>query len=240
MSRVRCPIPGTGTSQTPLVYAKMVKEAGLTGFVTPMGDTNSGKDYSILADHVDVLSVHGWKASAKLMERAAEKKRTLWLYNTGMDRFSWGFFAWRAGAVGRWEWHFSSPEDQARGGYPGREWFNPFTASHGLASDGPLTYPGGILYQSAFLEAAEGISDYAYLLTLEKALAGKDTPAAKEARVFLAAPAKGDPPVPRTAGTCGPRRRRARRHGYQGRGEAPGSKLAGTPRPAHRGPVTVK
>ena len=187
-----------------LVYAKMVKEAGLTGFVTPMGDTNSGKDYSVLADHVDVLSVHGWKASAKLMERAAEKKRTLWLYNTGMDRFSWGFFAWRAGAVGRWEWHFSSPEDQARGGYPGREWFNPFTYSHGLASDAPLSYPGGILYQSAFLEVAEGISDYCYLLTLEKALAGKDTPAAKEARAFLTALRKAIPQYPEVQGLADP------------------------------------
>ena len=26
-----------------IAYAKMVKEAGLTGFVTPMGDTNSGR-----------------------------------------------------------------------------------------------------------------------------------------------------------------------------------------------------
>ena len=91
-----------------------------------------------------------------------------------------------------------------KGGYPGREWFNPFTASHGLASDAPLTYPGGILYQSAFLEVAEGISDYAYLLTLEKALAGKDTPAAKEARAFLAALRKAIPQFPELQGLADP------------------------------------
>jgi hypothetical protein len=75
------PNPWNRNLEDTLTYAGMVKEAGLTGFVTPMSDTNSGKDYSVLADHVDIVSVHGWKGSAKLMARAAEKKRTLWLYN---------------------------------------------------------------------------------------------------------------------------------------------------------------
>jgi hypothetical protein len=106
--------------------------------------------------------------------------------------------------MGRWEWHFSWAEDQARGGYPGREWFNPFTSSHGLASDAPLTYPGGILYQSAFLEVAEGISDYAYLVTLEKALTGKDALPAKEARAFLEALRKAIPQYPELQGLADP------------------------------------
>jgi hypothetical protein len=183
-----------------IVYAKMVREAGLTGFVTPMGDSNGGKDYTPLVANVDILSVHGYKASAKLMERAAEKKRQLWLYNTGMDRFSWGFYAWRVGAVGRWEWHFSWADGQAKGGYPGEEWFNPFTTSHGYASDAPLDHPGGILFQSAFLEVAEGISDYAYILTLEKALVGKTGEKAKEARAFLAALKRAIPKFPEIKG----------------------------------------
>ena len=62
-----------------------------------------------------------------------EKGKTLWLYNTGMDRFSWGFYNWRARSEGRWEWHFCWPDDSARGGYPGREWYNPFTSVHGFA-----------------------------------------------------------------------------------------------------------
>src|SRR5262249_55955828 len=143
-----------------ITYAKMVKQAGLTGFVTPMSDSNGGKDYTALVDHVDVVSIHAWKASEKLMKATREQKKTLWLYNTGMDRYSWGFYAWRVGAVGRWEWHFCWAEDQAKGGYPGREWFNPFTASHGFASNAPAEYPGGMLFQSAFLDVAEGISDY--------------------------------------------------------------------------------
>jgi hypothetical protein len=183
-----------------IAYARMVKEAGLTGFITPMGDSNSGKDYSVLADEADILSVHGGKGSAKLMARATEKKRKLWLYNTGMDRFSWGFYAWRVGAVGRWEWHFSWSEDKVKGGYPGQEWYNPFTSSHGLASDAPVDLPGGILYQSAFFDVAEGITDHAYLLTLERLIAGKDTPAAKEARAFLAALKKAIPMYPEVKG----------------------------------------
>ena len=48
------------------------------------------------------------------------------------------------GSIGRWEWHFCWPEDLAKGGYPGREWYNPFTQSHGFATDGPLEGPGKV------------------------------------------------------------------------------------------------
>jgi hypothetical protein len=189
-------------------YGDMLHEAGLTTFITPMGDTNSGKDYTALVDHADILSVHGGKSSAKFMRKTREGKKTLWLYNTGMDRFSWGFYAWRVGAEGRWEWHFSSPEDQAKGGYPGREWHNPFTGSHGLACDAPPNHPGAMLFQSAFLDAAEGIADYAYLLTLQKQLAKRaDSPAhaatVKEARAFLAALARAIPEFPEVKGLVG-------------------------------------
>jgi hypothetical protein len=108
-----------------------------------------------------------------------------------MDRFSWA--STTGGRLGgRWEWHFCWAEDQAKGGYPGREWYNPFTGSQGFAPYAPPSYPGGMLFQSMFLDVAEGITDYAYLVTLEKALAdaaaaGKESPAVREARQFLEA-----------------------------------------------------
>ncbi len=184
-----------------LAYCVLVKKAGLTGFVTPMADSNNGKDYTPIADAIDVVSVHAYPASTKLMARAREKGRILWLYNTGMDRLSWGFYAWRAGATGRWEWHFYFPEDQAKGGYPGREPYNPFTSSHGFAPPGPLTDPGAMRYQSVFLTASEGITDHAYLLTLEQRLreaeaAGKHADVVREARVFLAALRRAIPAIP--------------------------------------------
>ena len=114
-----------------------------------MSDGNGGKDYTALVDHVDVVSIHAWKASEKLLKQSAEKKKTLRLYNTGMDRYSWGFYAWRVGAAGRWEWHFCFAEDQAKGGYPGREWHNPFTPSHGLARTRRPSTPAAMLFASS-------------------------------------------------------------------------------------------
>lgn len=186
-----------------LTHIQLVKEAGLLGFVTPMADVNSGKDYSVLADAADVVSVHAWKASEKLMTKAAQNRKTLWLYNTGMDRFSWGFYNWRAGSEGRWEWHFCWSDDVAKGGYPGREWYNPFTGSHGFAPNAPVSHEGGMLFQSKFLDVAEGITDYAYLMTLEKTLANageKTSPEVREAAAFLDALKRAIPAIPGTKG----------------------------------------
>ena len=80
-----------------IAYGDLMREAGVVSFITPMGDTESGKDYTVLADHVDIISTHAWKGSAGLIARTRAKGKTLWLYNTGMDRFSWGFYNWRRG-----------------------------------------------------------------------------------------------------------------------------------------------
>jgi hypothetical protein len=188
-----------------ITYGDYLKEAGLRSFITPMGDSNSGKDYTSLVDHTDILSTHAWKGSAKLMKKTRETKKTLWLYNTGMDRFSWGFYAARVGSVGRWEWHFCFAEDNAKGGYPGRDWYNPFTGLHGLAPQAPFSYPGGMLYQSAYLDVSEGINDYAYLFTLRKAIAanqkaGTNEKKVAEARAFLEALDRVIPELPELKG----------------------------------------
>ncbi len=189
-----------------IAYGDLMREAGVVSFITPMGDTESGKDYTVLADHVDIVSTHAWKGSAGLIARTHEKGKTLWLYNTGMDRFSWGFYNWRARSEGRWEWHFCFPDDSARGGYPGREWYNPFTNVHGFAPYAPpANYPGGMLFQSKFLDAAEGINDYAYLITLDEAVraAASDATkadAVKEAKAFLTALDRAIPELPGAKG----------------------------------------
>jgi len=188
-----------------ITYAKYVHDARLTSFLTPMADSQDGKDYTILADHADIISVHAWKRSEGLIARTKKVGHTLWLYNTGMDRFSWGFYNWRAGSEGRWEWHFCWPEDHARGGYPGREWYNPFTASHGMAPYAPVTLPGGMLYSPVFLDVCEGINDYAYVYTLERAIErcakeGKHPETVKTARSFLDEVGRAIPQYPRAKG----------------------------------------
>lgn len=194
-----------------IAYAKLMHEVpGLTGFVTPMSDGNSGQDYTVLADHLDIVSIHAWKPSRGLLTRTREQGKRLWLYNTGMDRFSWGFYNWRVGSTGRWEWHFCFAEDQAFGGYPGREWYNPFTSLHGMAPNAPDTFRGGMLYQSAFLRVSEGLTDLAYLETLQHVLrtgqfagspfAGDQAAAAREAEQFLTALRTAIPELPELKG----------------------------------------
>jgi hypothetical protein len=170
------------------LYGDWLKEGGVAHtFVDPMGDTQSGLDYTSLADHADIVSTHAGKGSEKLMTLVPQKKKLLHLYNTGMDRLSWGFYNWRVGSVGRWEWHFCFGEGSGREGYLNEhEWYNPFTGNEGFAPHAPPTYPGSMLFKSFFLTCSEGITDSAYLVTLEKALAAAKGDAARSATVAKA------------------------------------------------------
>ncbi|HYF51548.1 MAG TPA: hypothetical protein VEJ63_19195 [Planctomycetota bacterium] len=189
------------------LYADWQKEGGITtGFVTPMGDTQSGKDYTSLVDHASIISTHAGKGSEKLMTKTIEVKKPLWLYNTGMDRLSWGFYNWRVNSVGRWEWHFCFHEPGSNYGYyNATEWYNPFTTSDAFSPNAPASYPGSMLFKTAYFSAAEGITDTAYIVTLEKAIAAAEGNAAKadavaKAKEFLAALKKTIPFLPGVKG----------------------------------------
>jgi hypothetical protein len=170
------------------LYGDFLGEAGITDrFVTPMGDRNAGRDYTSLVEHHDVIATHAGKESEKLMTITLEKKKALWLYNTGMDRLSWGFYNWRVGSTGRYEWHFCFPEDGIDNGYPNQEWYNPFTSLSGFTSHAPYKeYKGAMLFSTPFLTCAEGITDTAYLVTLEEKIEAAGSDAAKSATVAKA------------------------------------------------------
>ena len=90
-----------------------------------------------------------------------EKGKRLWFYNSGMSRLVWGFYLWAQGATGYSQWHWCAPFGNATGGYPGNEGYNPFTAMAAMAPHAPVSeFPGGFLYQTAFLDAAEGIQAF--------------------------------------------------------------------------------
>jgi len=132
--------------------------------------------------------------SVKLVEQTLAKGKKLWFYNTGMDRFSWGFFNWRTGSKGRWEWHFCFPDGANPGDYPGEEWSNPFLPNDGSTSEAPVTpkTPGGFTFGPAYFTVCEGITDWTYLFTLEHKLAkakddAKKAETVKKAQEFLAA-----------------------------------------------------
>jgi hypothetical protein len=166
------PNPWNRTLAQTITYADWMKEAGIpNGFVTPMGDAREGKDYTTLIGHAGIISTHAGSGSERLMRGAIAAKSPLWLYNTGMDRLSWGFYLHRVGAVGRWEWHFCSSDGGATQGYPNEgEWYNPFTGNDGFSPHAPKRFPGAMLFKSVYFNVAEGITDATYLATLQAAL----------------------------------------------------------------------
>ena len=173
-------------------YGDWAKETGVNTFVDPMSDSQSGLDYTSLVDHFDTVAVHAYDGSKKMIEKTLAAGKTLYFYNTGKDRLSWGFYTWRMNSTGRWEWHWSSPEGGEASGYPAlEEWYTPFAGKNCLSLRAPYReYPGGFVFQSAYFDMAEGISDYAYLFTLEKRLNEAQNDASKsktvaEAREFL-------------------------------------------------------
>ena len=167
------PNPWNRTLAQTIIYADWMREAGIpTGFVTPMGDAREGKEYTTLIGHAGIISTHAGSGSERLMRGAIAATTPLWLYNTGMDRLSWGFYLHRVGAVGRWEWHFCSSDGGTTQGYPNEgEWYNPFTGNDGFSPRAPKRFAGAMLFKSVYFDVAEGITDATYLVTLQDALA---------------------------------------------------------------------
>jgi hypothetical protein len=198
------PNPWNRNLQHTCRYGDWMAEAGFaTRFVTPMGDRGGNDlDYTELANHADIVSVHAGAGSAGLMRKTLAAGRTLWFYNTGMSRYLWGVYPWRCGAKGRWEWHWCSPDGEAVGGYPGGEWYNPFTPMDGYTCAAPwAAHPGGFLYKTDLLTAADGITDFAYLHMLEKAAraaraAGAKADAVAKAEALLAEIRRAVPELP--------------------------------------------
>ena len=105
------------------------------------------------------------------MTETPAKGKVLWIYNVGMDRFSWGFYQWRTRAAGRWEWHFCFPGEWSWEYYAGQDWYLPYADSNGNGPSAPYAkYKGGMLYRSSFLTVLEGINDYRYIYTLSEAV----------------------------------------------------------------------
>ena len=192
-------------------YATWLKELGFDTFVSFMADGNSGKDYTTLTDSIGIVSIHAWELCAKLMAKARQTKKEVWLYNVGMDRLSWGFFNWANESKGRWEWHFCFYEEGSAVGHPNpNEWYTPFTTLAGYANHAPYCdSKGGMTFRTDFLNAAQGITDYAYICTLEQAItANVSKPAkagvVKQAQDFLASVRKTIPPFIATRGMVSP------------------------------------
>ena len=169
-------------------YMKMCREAGdMTVALTLMGDRSGGRNMWPLVNDCDVVSTHAWGESRRIIEQTLKLKKRLWFFNSGLDRYVWGFYSWAAQSRGCWQWHlYWSCEPRHHGGYPGQEWHTAMTESreYGYCLAGPLTDPrfkGGIILDTELVKAGEGITDYAYVRTLAKALREKHEGAAAKA-----------------------------------------------------------
>jgi len=140
---------------------------GARTFIPLMLDSSDGVDYTPIARRLDVVCTHPWKTSKNLIAAARE----LWLYNTGMDRFSYGFHFWKSRAKGRGEWAY--------------EWtrmpYNPLDPAN--ASVVYHTPQGELLSTIQEKWVREGIDDCKYLRLLEATIAaanaaGRDTTSA--------------------------------------------------------------
>ncbi|MDE0839234.1 MAG: hypothetical protein OSB41_09300, partial [Kiritimatiellae bacterium] len=154
-------------------YGTWMGELGINRFGTIMGDRNSGRDYTSLIGVLDAVSVHGNKSSQHLQAKTLNKGKALWFFNDGLSRFRWGFYPWAKGATGRFEWHWCWPGqlEHNTGGYPGADWHNPFTRIHGLVPNAPSSrFDAGVLLSESLFDAADGLTDYNFVYTLEKTL----------------------------------------------------------------------
>ena len=179
------------------ILADLLRAGGIKTMINPMYDNTNGKDYTGFVDHLDVYSSHAWKQSERSFHLAQEKGKTIWLYNSGMDRYTWGFYNWRFQSQGRMEWAFFEAHEHSEFGYSGQDWYNPFGCMGGYAPSAPYAkYKGGHLFQSCYYEVSMGITDYAYIYTLTEALkkAGPDkAETVRAAKAFLASIGKEMP-----------------------------------------------
>jgi len=195
-------------------YLKILTKAGLRTHANPMSDKSGNKDYTPFVDYADVISTHGWKPSTQLIRQTLAKKKTLWLNNTGKDRYTWGFYNWRIGSSGRFEWHIHWAEESEDvpgrhpGGYPNSEWFNPLCARACMTQEAPFDLcKGGYAFDNRLFAVSQGIADYAYVYTLEQALKttyhGQQEKVAAEAGAFLEVLRKDMAEFPRIKGMGG-------------------------------------
>jgi len=157
-----------------VAYIKLCRQVpGLLLSVNPMGDRGGDKDYSAFADMVDILNTHAWNGSKKLIERTKKAGHTLWVYNNGQARLTWGFSVWRVGARGEWEWM-----------YPGAGSADPYSPipTGGYENEGEsntgrfpvYAFRDRIVPTPRYEWCREGTDDYKYLYTLLQKRKGAD------------------------------------------------------------------
>jgi hypothetical protein len=160
-------------------YLELHRTAGLRTMVTLAGDNSFGKSYLPLLGLLDVVSTHPTQNSRQILKATRSGKPELWLYNGGMNRLTFGFLPWAAGATGRWEWHY--------------EWWTQAYSPFARVDESPwstgcgavLPSPDGPVTTVAYENVRAGIDDYRYVFLLQRLIRERNGKTAEEAKRFL-------------------------------------------------------
>lgn len=159
-------------------YLRLAHEVpGARTTISLMGDEDYfGDQYTPMVPLMDVVMAHEWEKSRQIMLLTIKEKISSFIgYNNGWSRYVWGFHQWKLGSDGNWQWVYNWENSHG--------WLPLFNSGEASAA---FAYPGGYAPTIKYEWVREGITDYRYLLTLEKAV--RDNPgaeAAQSARQFL-------------------------------------------------------
>jgi len=131
------------------------------GIKTAMSSINT-RDHAAFP-WVDVI-LFGSPSQNNMGEKMRAEGKEIWGYNCGVSRLSYGFYVWANHMEGRTQEHFQSRlQDRP---------FNDFLGSGSVWSYTHVAFgPEGVRPTLRLEHEAEGVDDFRYLLTLEKAVA---------------------------------------------------------------------
>jgi hypothetical protein len=160
-------------------YLQLHRAAGLRTVVTLTGDSSFGKSYLPLLSWLDIVSVHPTESSRRILDATRNGQPALWLYNAGMNRFTFGLLPWAAGATGRWEWNY--------------EWwtqaYDPFARvdenAWSTGCGAVMPSPDGPVPTVAYENVRAGIDDYRYVFLIQRLIRQRKGGKADEAERFL-------------------------------------------------------
>ena len=131
------------------------------GIRTAMSSINT-RDHAAFP-WVDVI-LFGSPSQNNMGEKMKAQGKQIWGYNCGVSRLSYGFYVWRHDMAGRTQEHFQSRlQDRP---------FNDFLATGSVWSYTHVAFgPEGVRPTPRLEHEAEGVDDYRYIITLQKAIA---------------------------------------------------------------------
>jgi len=125
-------------------------------------------DYRELCDLPFFNTTHaGYPACEKIIDKVNSLKKPLLLYNCGANRLAFGLLTWQKNALGNSQFWWGA----ASLGNPTTDYAQSSCAVYG--KDGPVD-------TTNWEQIREGVDDYRYIMTLEKAIAGCPKPGSGE------------------------------------------------------------